>query len=510
MIFEKIKIEAKKLKQTNLASKITKEEEAIINLEEILFFDYSRNFYDKETIALFNKIAEQVGLQEKIEKMFVGDKINNTENRAVLHTALRSDSSKIVLDGVNVAEYIQTEKERVYTFAKQITKGEKRGITGKKFKYIVNIGIGGSHLGVEAVYKALADYKNLEIELLFVANVDGKAMEEVLAKINLEETLFIISSKSFTTEEVMLNAKIVTTLLLEKFGTDALPKHLCAVSSNLQAAKQMGIERENIFSFGDYIGGRFSMWGPIGLGLVIAIGVDNFESFLEGAFLMDKHFKKAPPEKNIVILHSMFNVLYNIGFDSLVKGLFVYSHNLACFPNYAQQVIMESNGKGVDKNGKAVDFIPSSVILGGVGTDIQHSFFQFLHQTNLFFHSDFIGVINTKTKFKENEKSLFINMLAQSEAFAIGKEDKESYKKCSGNKPSNIILLKELSPKSLGMLCSLYENSVFVEGVIYNINSFDQFGVELGKGMATLLSSGIQDAKMLGLKLLHLYEMNQD
>ncbi len=510
MLFEKIKTEVSKLKQTKLVARIEQHGDAIIDLDKMLFFDYSRNFFDNETIHLFKEIAEQSHLQQKIEEMFVGKKINNTENRSVLHTALRSSSSKIMVDEVNVAEFIHSEKHRIYNFAEQIIKGEKRGITGKKFKYIVNIGIGGSHLGVEAAYSALQDYKNPEIELLFVANVDGKEMEEVLTKINLEETLFIISSKSFTTEEVMLNSKIATTMLCEKFGEQALEKHLCALTSNLEAAQKMGINKESVFSFGNYVGGRFSMWGPIGLGLVIALGVQHFEDLLQGACLMDQHFRTMPLEKNIVILHAMFNVLYNIGFDSSIKGLFVYSHNLRFFPSYIQQVAMESNGKGVDKNGKAVDFIPTAVVLGGVGTNIQHSFFQFLHQTNLFFHSDFVGILNTKSKFKENQKSLFINMIAQSEAFAVGKESAESYKRCSGNKPSNIILLKDLSPKSLGMLCSLYENSVFVEGAVFNINSFDQFGVELGKSIANLLSSGIKNAKMLASKLLSLYETNQD
>ncbi len=510
MLFEKIKTETQKLKKTKLAQRILLQQDAIIDLDKMLFFDYSCNFYDDETIGLFKEIGQKTDLQQKIDAMFSGEKINNTENRAVLHTALRANHSRLMVDGVNVAEYIKNEKQRLYDFAEQIIKGERRGITDKKFKYVVNIGIGGSHLGVEAAYQALQDYKNKDIELLFVANVDSKAMEEVLAKINLEETLFIISSKSFTTEEVMLNAKIVTGILHTKFGKESLAKHLCAVTSNLKAAQAMGLARESIFSFGDYIGGRFSMWGPIGLGLVITLGVQNFESLLEGACLMDKHFREAPWEKNMVILHSMFNVLYNIGFSSLVKGLFVYSHNLQFFPSYIQQVAMESNGKGVDKDGKTIDFIPSAVILGGTGTNIQHSFFQFLHQTNLFFHSDFIGVLNTKTPFKENQKSLFVNMVAQSEALALGTENMPDYKKCLGNKPSNIILLKEITPKSFGMLCSFYENSVFVEGAVFNVNSFDQFGVELGKERAKLLSSGIKNDKMLKSRLLFLYETSQD
>ena len=489
---------------------------------EDIIFDFSKNLIDEKTLDLLIKSAEQLDLKEKIKDMFDGVKINTTEKRSVLHTALRSDLKEIKVDGKNIIEDIQTTNDRLFSFAESIRNGDFKGFKGNRILDVVNIGIGGSYLGPLMTIEALKPYKTPLINFHFISNVDGTDITETLKFLNPETTLFIISSKTFTTAETMLNATTAKDWICEKLGTEAIANHFCAVSSNVALATEFGIKKENIFGFGDYIGGRYSMWGPIGLSTIIAIGKERFLEFLEGARLADLHFKNTSFDKNIPVLMALISI-WNINFLGVSSSAILpYDNYLKYLPLYLQQLIMESNGKSIDRQGNPVNYNTCPIIFGEVGTNGQHSFYQLLHQGTEKILCDFIIPVLSHNEKGLHQINLLANGIAQSEALMKGKTKDEviaelkkdglsqteitkllPYKIFTGNRPSNTFLIKEITPKTFGMLIAFYEHKTFTEGIFWNINSFDQFGVELGKQLAKRV---IKDLENPSNELLNQYD----
>jgi len=469
-----------------------------------LYLDASKNLINKETIDIYTKIANEISLKDKINNMFLGKKINITENRAVLHTALRDkDKKAVLLDGVDYRLEIESVYQKMFTFANKVINGEIVGVTNKKFKYVVNVGIGGSNLGVMMLDNALSHYNVSGIKNFFLSNIDSVNLDFILPQINLEETIFIIASKTFTTIETIENAKLLKKIVVEKLGESAINKHFVAISTNLKETSKFGINDSYVFGFWDFVGGRYSMWSAISLCLILSIGVDNFKEFLLGGSLMDEHFKNTDFDKNIPFMLAIIGDFYRNYYDFRSYAILPYSYNLKFLPSYLQQVDMESNGKYVSIENKQVDCSTGPVIFGEMGTDSQHSFFQLLHQGTDIIPCDLIGVLTPMNDNYYNHQILMANMFAQSEALMNGKTievvkeelknknfteveiDKIAvHKVFLGNRPTNTIVLEKLTPKSLGMLCSMYEHKVFVQGVLWNINSYDQWGVELGKELA--------------------------
>ncbi len=463
-----------------------------------IFLDYSKNRITDETIKLLVQLAKERGVSERRDAMFAGEKINTTERRAVLHVALRAPrGSRITLDGVDVVPEVHKVLDAMAVFASKLRDGSFTGHTGKRIRNVVNIGIGGSYLGPEMAYHALQPFSDRSMRFRFVANVDGADFNEATLDLDAEETLFIISSKTFTTLETMTNAATARAWLVQKLGSEtAVAKHFAAVSTNIGGVTKFGIDPANIFGFWDWVGGRYSMDSAIGLSNMIALGPDNFSAMLAGFHEMDKHFRTAPPERNVPMLLGLLTIWYNNFFGAQTLGVMPYSAHLARFPAYLQQLQMESNGKHVDFDGHIVDYQTGPIIWGEPGTDGQHSFYQLLHQGTKLIPCDMIGFFQKLSPFAEQHDMLMANLFAQAEALAFGKTEAElqaenspehqtPYRVMQGNRPTNMILADKLDPKTLGRLVALYEHSVFTQGAIWGINSFDQWGVELGKVLAS-------------------------
>ncbi len=466
-------------------------------------FDYSKNLIDSKTKELLLQLAEEAQLKEAIDKMFSGDKINETEGRAVLHTALRDFSEDpILVDGENIKPKIKAVLEHMKTFSETIISGAHKGFSGKEITDVVNIGIGGSDLGPVMVCSALKHFKT-RLDVHFVSNVDGNHIAEVLKNLNPETTLFIIASKTFTTQETMTNANSAKDWFLKAGSPEDVAKHFVALSTNIEAVKKFGIAEENIFEFWDWVGGRYSLWSAIGLSIVLAVGYNNFESLLKGANETDVHFKTADFSENVPVLMALIGIWYRNFYGAASYSILPYSQYLDRFAAYLQQGDMESNGKSVDRNGEFVEYETGPIIWGEPGTNGQHAFYQLIHQGTELIPADFIAYAKSCNKVSDHQDKLLANFFAQTEALAFGKTEEEAkadmqktgtseadierlvnFKVFQGDNPTNSLLIKELTPFSLGQLIALYEHKIFVQGVIWDIFSFDQFGVELGKVLA--------------------------
>ena len=462
-----------------------------------ILFDYSKNIFTEQTLQLLFQLAKDSQVEEARAAMFSGEKINQTENRSVLHTALRNFSNKPVYsDGVDVMPMVKKVQDQMRSFCKRIHSGEWKGYTGKKIRYIVNIGIGGSDLGPVMVTEALKPYWHQDIQPYFVSNVDGTHIAETLKKINPEETLFLIASKTFTTQETMTNAHTARNWFLQSAKDEKyIAKHFAALSTNQKEVVKFGIDKQNMFEFWDWVGGRYSLWSAIGLSIALTVGYDNFETLLKGAFETDQHFQSASLEKNIPIIMALIGIWYVNFFGCQTEAILPYDQYMHRFPAYFQQGNMESNGKSVDRNGKRVTYSTGPVIWGEPGTNGQHAFYQLIHQGTVLIPCDFIATAITHNPLGDHHQKLLSNFFAQTEALMNGKGDEEltkenvpdalkPYKRFTGNRPTNSFLIKELTPFTLGQLIALYEHKIFVQGVIWNIYSFDQWGVELGKQLA--------------------------
>ena len=466
--------------------------------------DISKNRINDQTLSLLFNLAEECGLKEAISKQFNGEVINQTENRAVLHTAIRTDGKeKIILDNNDLVPSIIQTRKKIQEFTDDVISKNVKGSTNKAFSDIVNIGIGGSDLGPVMVVEALKHYSS-RLKTHFVSNVDGDHVLEVLKNLNPETTLFIIVSKTFTTQETISNATTIKKWLVTKLGKKSVSSHFAAVSTNQKEIKKFGINTDFVFPMNDWVGGRFSLWSSVGLSISLAVGYKNFEKLLVGANNMDIHFRSSSIEKNIPVVLSLISIWYNNFFKCETEGIIPYTQYLSRLPAYLQQAIMESNGKSVDRSGNKVDYQTGNIIWGDTGTNSQHAFFQLIHQGTKLIPCDFIGF---KTPLFENNtqhNKLMSNFFAQTEALMMGKtrssvqaelkksglSDKEisfltPFKVFEGNKPTNTILVKQLTPESLGSLIAMYEHKIFVQGVIWNIFSYDQWGVELGKQLAS-------------------------
>ena len=467
-------------------------------------FDFSKNLIDSKTLDLLLDLAEEVKLKEAIEKMFSGDKINETEGRAVLHTALRDFSNKeILVDGQNIKPAIKKVLDHMKSFSESVISGSHKGFTGKEITDVVNVGIGGSDLGPVMVCSALKHFKT-RLNVHFVSNVDGNHLAEVVKNLNPETTLFIIASKTFTTQETMTNANSAKKWFLKSGATNEdVAKHFVALSTNIEAVKKFGIAETNIFEFWDWVGGRYSLWSAIGLSIVLSVGYENFEHLLRGAYDTDVHFQTKDFIDNIPVLMGLLGIWYRNFYAAGTYAILPYSQYLDRFAAYLQQADMESNGKSVDRNGQFVEYETGPIIWGEPGTNGQHAFYQLIHQGTELIPADFIAYAKSPNDVGEHQDILLANYFAQTEALAFGKTEDEvfaelkssgkteeeiekllNYKIFSGNTPTNSFLFKELTPFSLGQLIALYEHKIFVQGVIWNIFSFDQFGVELGKVLA--------------------------
>lgn len=469
-----------------------------------LLFDYSKNRIDDTTKALLIQLARECKLGEAIQAMFEGEAINVTENRAVLHTALRNQGDKpILVNGEDVLPEVKAVLRQMKDFSGRVISGAWKGYTGKPITDVVNIGIGGSDLGPVMVTEALKAYKN-HLNLHFVSNVDGTHIAETLKKINPETTLFLIASKTFTTQETMANAHSARSWLLESGATEGdIARHFAALSTNGKAVAAFGIDTENMFAFWDWVGGRYSLWSAIGLSIVLGIGYDNFEQLLAGAYAADEHFKNTSFEDNIPVIMAVLGIWYNNFFDTESHVILPYDQYLHRFAAYFQQGDMESNGKYVDRNGDRVEYQTGPIIWGEPGTNGQHAFYQLIHQGTKLVPADFIAPAQSHNPIGEHHTLLLSNFFAQTEALMNGKVEEEviaefqaagkteeeinalkSFKVFEGNRPSNSFLVKKITPYTLGMLVAFYEHKIFVQGIIWNIYSFDQWGVELGKQLA--------------------------
>ena len=475
-----------------------------LTLNDILF-DYSKNRINQETMDLLLELARQCDVESWRERMFDGETINHTEHRAVLHAALRNRSGKqMFADGENVMPEIRHELERITRLANDIRNRTWRGATNQPITDVVNIGIGGSHLGPMMATEALHPYAIHDLKIHYVNNIDENHINNTLETLNPDTTLFIVASKSFTTQDTMMNAETARDWLLHKIGDPSLLElHMIAVTSNTKAAVEFGINEKNIFKMWDWVGGRYSMWSAIGLPIVISIGPENFELLLQGAYEADQHFRNAPLEENIPIIMALLGIWYNNFFNAESIAILPYDQNMHRFPAYLQQADMESNGKAVDRDGQHVEYSTGPILFGEIGIASQHAFYQLLHQGTKLVPADMLAPISNFACIAKHHRALMSNVFAQTEALmkgkneeeviaelkAEGKDDKEiefllPYKLFPGNKPTNTFLFYTLDPKTLGSLIALYEHKIFVQGIIWNLNSFDQWGVELGKKMA--------------------------
>lgn len=453
-----------------------------------LYVDFSRNIITKRTMDLLIRLAEARGLPQAVEDMFEGRRINVTENRPALHIALRNRSNMpIYVDGRDVMQDVNAVLRRMIRFSDEIRSGKRQGFTGKRIRNVVNIGIGGSDLGPKAVCKALSHYCKEDQNVFFLSNIDPDHITEILKEISWEETLFIVASKTFSTLETITNAQTAKKWIIENAGDErAVGHHFAATTANRDAALGFGIDSDNIFLFWDWVGGRYSLCSAIGLPIMIAIGAENFTELLDGFHEMDNHFRYAPLKQNIPVILGLIGVWYINFFGAQTHAVIPYSYHLRELVLHLQQLDMESNGKGVDKEGNRLDYDTGPIIWGDAGTNCQHAFFQLLHQGTRFVPVDFIGFFRALNPISDHHKKLIANMIAQAEALAFGKEvDAPPYRRFPGNRPSNIIMADKLTPSAVGKLIALYEHKVFVQAAIWGINPFDQWGVELGKELAT-------------------------
>ncbi|RKQ51339.1 glucose-6-phosphate isomerase [Roseivirga pacifica] len=489
----------------SLFAEDTKRFEKLSTTFNDILVDYSKNIITSDTLTLLMNLADECGVKQAIEAMFNGEKINATEDRAVLHTALRNKSNRAVLaDGEDVMPLVNAALVKIKTFADQITAGKWLGYTGKPIKNIVNIGIGGSDLGPVMVTEALKPYATFGITPYFVSNVDGTHLAETLKKVDAEETLFMIASKTFTTQETMTNAHSAKDWFLSQGATEAdVAKHFVALSTNAKSVADFGIDTNNMFEFWDWVGGRYSLWSSIGLSIACTIGFDNFDELLTGAFEMDEHFRTAAFEENIPVILAVIGLWYGNFFGSESEAILPYDQYLHRFAAYFQQGNMESNGKYVGRNGEAVNYQTGPIVWGEPGTNGQHAFYQLIHQGTKLIPCDFLAPAISQNNIGDHHEKLLSNFFAQTEALLNGKSRAEveaeliaqgkseaeiealaAFKVFEGNKPTNSILFKKLTPKVLGSLVAMYEHKIFVQGIIWNIYSFDQWGVELGKVLA--------------------------
>jgi len=480
-----------------------------------ILFDYSKNRITEETITLLLNLAKEADVFGWRNKMFTGEKINQTERRAVLHTALRNQSDRPVkVDGQDVMPGIRSVLEKMKIFSQRVISGDWKGCTGKAITDIVNIGIGGSDLGAVMVTEALKPYKT-RLNVHFVSNVDGTHIAETLKNLDAETTMFLIASKAFTTQETMTNAESAKAWFLKSVkGTPDVAKHFVALSTNRKKVEEFGIDPDNMFVFWDWVGGRYSLWSAIGLSIVLAIGYENFEELLTGAFEADEHFRTAPPEKNIPLLMGLLGIWYNNFWGAESYAILPYDQYLHRFAAYLQQGDMESNGKGVDRDNRPVDYPTGPIIWGEPGTNGQHAFYQLIHQGTHLIPCDFLASVNSHNPLGDHHAKLMSNFLAQTEALMKGKTLTEAEaelrqaglsedeihrlapsKVFPGNSPTNSFLLEKLTPRTLGSILSFYEQKIFVQGIVWNINSYDQMGVELGKQMAGVLLPQLQSNK---------------
>jgi len=483
---------------------------------EDIFFDYSKNIFTEKTLQLLLQLANETELKQAITAQFNGEKINETEQRAVLHTALRNQqATSILVDEKNIMPDIKKVLQQVENFCTKVHTGEWQGYTGKKIKYIVNIGIGGSDLGPVMVTEALKPYWVNDIQTYFVSNVDGTHIAETLKKVNAEETLFLIASKTFTTQETMTNAHSARTWFIEQTNAEIhIAKHFVALSTNEKEVVKFGIAKENMFEFWDWVGGRYSLWSAIGLSIALTIGYKNFDELLKGAYAADVHFKEEKFDKNIPVLMALLGVWYVNFFNAQSEAILPYDQYMHRFAAYFQQGNMESNGKTIDRNGNEVNYATGPVIWGEPGTNGQHAFYQLIHQGTPIIPCDFIAPAISHNKIGDHHTKLLSHFFAQTEALLNGKTEiavKEElvnsgktpeeikklspFKVFSGNKPTNSFLVKQITPYTLGSLIAFYEHKIFVQGVIWNIYSFDQWGVELGKQLANSILPELLDDK---------------
>lgn len=518
-VWKKLNTHYKKIKDVEIKELFTEDPERFrkfsLQLEDILV-DFSKNRITAKTLSLLEELAQQSELKAAIEAMFNGEDINETEGRAVLHTALRNFSGKPVkADGKNVMPEVQQVLKQMQDFSARVHSGEWKGYTGKKIKYIVNIGIGGSDLGPFMVTEALKPFWVEGIQPYFVSNVDGTHIAETLKKVDPEETLFLVASKTFTTQETMTNALTAREWFLNAAKEEAhIAKHFVALSTNEKDVVKFGIDKENMFVFWDWVGGRYSLWSAIGLSIVLTIGYDNFEQLLRGAHATDLHFRNTPFDKNIPVVLALIGLWYNDFFGTQTEAILPYDQYMHRFAAYFQQGNMESNGKSTDRRGKAVEYATGPVIWGEPGTNGQHAFYQLIHQGTVMIPCDFIAPAISHNPIGDHHTKLLSNFFAQTEALmngkpkevvrkelvAAGKSHDEikailPFKVFSGNRPTNSILVKKITPYTLGQLIAIYEHKIFVQGVIWNIFSFDQWGVELGKQLANAILPELKDNK---------------
>lgn len=475
------------------------------------YLDYSKNRITAETLDLLLELARQAGVESWRERMFDGDKINHTEGRAVLHIALRNFSTRpITVEGNNVMPLVTAERKRIRDFSEAVRGGKWRGFSGQKMTDVVNIGIGGSDLGPHMICEALQPYAQQGLKLHFVSNVDGYHIHHALQSCRPDTTLFIISSKTFSTQETLNNARAAREWFLQNGGAEGgIDKHFVAVTSNNKLATEFGISPAAQFSMWDWVGGRYSLWSAIGLPIAISIGMDRFEDLLRGAHAMDEHFRGAPLQTNMPVILALLGVWYNNFFGYESFAVLPYIQQLDLLPDYLQQTDMESNGKRIDRDGQGVDYETGPILWGGVGTNAQHAFFQLLHQGTKIIPADFIIARQSHSPYAQQQRMLVSNAIAQMETLMSGKTAAEAklemaalpaskqeflapYKEFAGNKPSNALLTEKLTPETLGALIALYEHKVFVQGVIWNINSYDQWGVEYGKQVAQTVLQALE------------------
>jgi len=473
--------------------------------------DFSKNKINEQTMSLLLNLAEEMQLKSAIESYFGGEAINKTENRAVLHTALRApNQTEVILEGKNIIPEVVEVKEAIKKFTNEVISGAKTGYTGKPFTDVVNIGIGGSDLGPAMVVEALQFYQN-HLNIHFISNIDGDHVHELLQKINPETTLFVVVSKTFTTQETLTNSETIRKWFLNTATQNDVAKHFVAVSTNIQKVTDFGIDKDNIFPMWDWVGGRFSLWSAVGLTISLSVGYDNYEALLQGANQMDEHFKTTAFDQNIPVVLALLSIWYNNFYGAESEAIIPYNQSLQKLAPYLQQGIMESNGKSIDRNGDRVTYQTGTLIWGEPGTNSQHAFFQLIHQGTKLIPADFIGFLKPLHGDSEHHNKLMSNFFAQTEALLNGKTETvvreelsklnysaehtdflTPFKVFEGNKPTNTILIERLSPKTLGALIAMYEHKIFVQGVIWNIFSYDQWGVELGKQLANAILDEIQ------------------
>ena len=497
--------ESQKTLQEHFAADTSRAEKFSI-LWEQFFVDYSKNHIDKDIFDALVQLAKETGLEQARSAYFNGEAINQTEGRAVLHTALRAASNATIqVDGANVIPEVYKVREQIRAFSQSVISGSKKSASGEAFTDVVNIGIGGSDLGPVMITEALAYYKN-HLNVHFISNVDGDHVMEVLKKVNPATTLFVVVSKTFTTQETLTNANTAKKWLVEALGTDAVAAHFVAVSTNLDAIEAFGIQPENVFPMNDWVGGRFSLWSAVGLSIALAVGPDHFEELLDGAHQMDNHFAEAPLAENIPVVLALLTVWYNSFLGAQSEAIIPYTQYLHRLPAYLQQGIMESNGKSVDRNGETVTYDTGNIIWGEPGTNSQHAFFQLMHQGTKCIPAHFIGFVQSLHGNTDHHDKLMANFFAQTEALMNGKTEAQvreelhqkgmqgdaleklvPFKIFTGDKPTTTLLIDKLTPKTLGALVAMYEHKIFVEGVVWNIFSYDQWGVELGKQLASVI-----------------------